>query len=405
MRSGFAISRGDGAVPRRTRSGVLRARLGFTLIETLVSLTLLGVLITLTLRALDDQVRLFREGTTTADALQNARYAMSVFEKDLATVGTNVGPEQPFLVYADTHVVVFNADYISDVWNDLFAVYVDTAASNLIAGAVTPARRFQVPRTAFSYPDTTYRMGAQNSTAETITFYFEPDTSTARTDDYQLMRKVNDQPSDPIAQGILRIPNTPFFEYVRRITPPSAAPFLQSAPLASLPLRHTARLHGSPADTGRVSAIDSVRAVRVAFRVTDNRPGALQRTYNTARTIWFPNAGMAVRQTCGDEPITGNLNFLAAPVVIDGSAGVELTWSAATDETSGENDVIRYIIYRSDAPGPVTDPYLSIPAGNTNYTYTDFNVEPGITYYYSIAAQDCTPRLSDPNSAPPVIVP
>jgi len=380
----------------------LRARAGFTLLETLVALTLLGVLITFSLRALDDQVRLFREGTTAADALQNARFTMSVLEKDLATVGTNIAPDQPFLVYADTHVVVFNADYTSRTENDPFAIFVDTAASEEISTAVTLARRFQVPRTTFSYPDTTYRLGPQNSPAETITFYFEPDTSTARTDDYQLMRKVNDLPPDAVGQGILRIPNTPFFEYVRRIVPPSASPFLQTASVASLPLRHTARLHGSPADTGRVSAIDSVRAIRVAFRVTDNRTGAQERTYNVARTIWFANAGMATKQTCGDEPIAGTLNFSARPTIVDGNVGIELTWDPATDETSGERDVIRYIIYRSNSPGGVSDPYLSIPAGSAAYTYTDFNVELGQTYYYSIAAQDCTPRLSDAQSAAPV---
>lgn len=381
---------------------VARARSGFTLLETLVALTLLGVLITLTLRALDDQVRLFREGTTSADALQNARFSMSVLEKDLATVGTNIAPEQPFLVYADTHVVVFNADYTSPVANDPFAVFIDTTATQEIAAAVTAARRFQIPRTTAFYPDTTYRLGAQNSPAETITFYFEPDTSTTRTDDYQLMRKVNDQPADAIAQGILRIPNTPFFEYIRRITPLNAPPFLQTAAVSSLPLRHTARLHGSPADTGRVSAIDSVRAIRVSYRVTDNRPGARERTYNTGRTIWFANAGMAVKQTCGDEPIAGTLNFAATPGIFDDNLGVRLTWTAATDETTGEQDVIRYIIYRANGPGPVTDPYLSIPAGSASYTYIDFNVEFGSTYYYSIAAQDCTPRLSEVQNALPV---
>lgn len=381
---------------------VPRARAGFTLLEMLVSLTLLGVLITFTLQALDDQVRLFREGTTSADALQSARFSMSVLEKDLATVGTNIAPEQPFLVHADTHVVVFNADYTSATENDPFAIYVDTAAAPEIAFAVTAARRFQIPRTNYFYPDTTYRLGQQTSPAETITFYFEPDTSTSRTDDYQLMRKVNDQPPDAIGQGILRIPNTPFFEYIRRIEPPSASPFLQSAAVSSLPLRHTARLHGSAADTGRVSAIDSVRAIRVAFRVTDDRPGSQQRTYDVARTIWFANAGMATKQTCGDEPIAGTLNFSASPVVSGGTIGVELTWDAATDETSGERDVIRYIIYRANGPGPVSDPYLSIPAGSTTYTYTDFNVELGSTYYYSIAAQDCTPRLSQVQNALPV---
>jgi hypothetical protein len=144
---------------------LLKARLGTTLLETLVALTLLGALITLTLSLMDDQMRTFNSGTTQGDAVQNLRYALSELEKDLAPLGTNIGPDQPYLIYADTHLVAFNADFVSDVANDPYAVYVDTAAPTAIAGSVTKPRRFQIPLTTFFYPDTTYKVGASNSPA------------------------------------------------------------------------------------------------------------------------------------------------------------------------------------------------------------------------------------------------
>lgn len=381
-----------------------RSRPGTTLMEMLVALAIFGTIVTMTLGMLDNQLRAFNEGTAQVDALQNLRYTMSVLEKDLATVGINVSNEQPFLVYADTTVLVFNADYTSRVANDPFATYIDPAAGDEIAMAVTKERRFTVPRTTLSYPDTTYKVGMQNSPAETITFYFEPDTSTARPDDYRLMRKVNDQPADLIARGVLSLDGRPFFEYIRRVEPVSAPAYVTPVPPDSLPLRHVRVLHGVAADTGVLARIDRVRAVKVRFRITDHRPGRKERIYAAMRTIWFANAGLATRQTCGDLPILGGVGFTASRVMAGGLPAVQLSWSQATDESGGEKDVIRYVIYRSTGPGPVSDPYLSIPAGNTSYSYTDSDVEVGRLYYYSIAAQDCSPSLSAVFGAAPVMV-
>lgn len=384
------------------RRSVMRNRAGTTLIETLIALTLLGALITATLSLMDSEIRAFNAGTSQIDALQNVRFTMSVLEKDLATVGTNIGPNQPFMVYADSHVVVFNADYASSVENDPFAVYVDTAASNLITTVVPRQRRFILPRTSTAYPDSTYRVGGANSPAETITFYFEPDTSTTRTDDYRLYRKVNDQPSDVIARNLLRLPgNQPFFQYTRRIEPLSGAAYIEVIPQNQLPLRHQRVFHGAPNDTGTFAAIDRIRAVKVNFRVTNMHP-TRERIYSASRTIWFPNAGQNMKQTCGDEPIFGNSTPTRWSTTYNGLPAIELNWPRAVDEAGGERDVIRYVVYRQTSPGPVGDPFLSIPAGQTSYTYHDTDITPGVLYYYSIAAQDCTPTLSDVISLAPI---
>lgn len=382
----------------------IESRSGTTLLETLVALTLLGALITATLSLMSDQMRAFNSGAMQGDALQNLRYSMSELEKDLAPLGTNIGPDQPFLVYVDTNVVAFNADYLSKVANDAFAVYVDTSASALIATAVDKPRRFQIPLSspAFFYPDTSYKVGGVNSSAETIIFYFQLDASTTRADDYTLVRKVNDQPADLIASGILKLTGFPFFQYMELITPVSGLPFVQ--PVTTLPRGHSRPLHGAVNDTGSFAHIDRVRSIRVNFRVTDSQPGAAERIYAAARTLWFANAGIKIKSTCGDEPLLGLIGFTAAPVVVDGVPAIRLTWSQASDEAAGEQDVIRYVIYRNTVFGPVTDPYLSIPpTGSATYEHLDYNISPLTTYYYSIAAQDCTPSLSGIQNALPVV--
>ena len=75
---------------------------------------------------------------------------------------------------------------------------------------------------------------------------------------------------------------------------------------------------------------------------------------------------------------------------------VRLSWTPATDETTGEMDVIRYVLYRREVPngGAWGDPFLSIPAGAGSYTYDDASVTADSTYQYAHAAQDCTPSLS-----------
>jgi len=48
------------------------------------------------------------------------------------------------------------------------------------------------------------------------------------------------------------------------------------------------------------------------------------------------------------------------------------------------------------------DPYRSVPGGVDLYVQIDEDVEPGATYEYAVAAQDCTPTLSSPVTVGPV---
>ena len=372
------------------------ARAGFTLVEVLVAMTIFGALIALTLGVLDQQVRAFYNGSAQMDATQHLRFTMSVLEKDLPTTGSGVPITQPFLVYADTHVVAFNSDYASNLAADAFAVYVDTTLPNLMVTSLTQPRRMTIPRTAWQYPDTTYRVGASPSPAETIILYFEPDASTARSDDYLFWRQVNDQAAELLARNILRPASGPFFRY-RRVRAPAAGQIvLDTVPGAWLPLRHTRPIHLSLADTGTFARIDSVRAVNVRFRTFDDRPQAQQRIFEVERTIALPNAGKSARKTCGDEPLNTGMNFTAVADSANGGPIVRLSWQRSVDENSGERDVNRYLLWKSTTlPVGTGDPFQNIPAGAAPpYIFEDGGVSTGTTYYYAIAAQDCTPSFS-----------
>jgi hypothetical protein len=167
-------------------------------------------------------------------------------------------------------------------------------------------------------------------------------------------------------------------------------------PAGDLPLRHTSTFHRVSADTAASARTDSVRAVEVTFRSTNGLTGVNERIVAASRMIALPNAGFELLRTCGDEPILGGTLGAAVVDLGGGVWAVRLTWNAATDETSGERDVARYVIYRQATPITTDwgDPYLSIPAGFASYQQDDAAVASGFTYQYAIAAQDCTPMLS-----------
>lgn len=375
-------------------------RAGFTLVELLVAMAVFGVIMTTVLGFMGASVRAYAGGSRAVEASQNLLFLSAVLQRELRTAGTNVPAGQPFLVYAGDDVVAFHADYVSRV-EDPFAIHHDPDAPSGMVSAITSAERSGIPLTGVAYPDTTYRLGTANSPAELIAFYFAPDTSTDRADDFALLRRVNAGESEVVTNHLLRMPGRPFFEYLR-IASTADGPGI--VPVATTPLFHSVPVHLAAGDTGSFAVIDSVRAVRFNVVVTNGRDGEAEQILEQSHTVWLRNAGLATQRTCGSAPIFGSAP-IATGRLEDGEPVIELRWDAATDETGGEEDVVRYVIWRtptgSSADG---DPFLSIPAGNASYTYMDRTVVSGQTWVYTIAAQDCTPSLSPP-AATVVVVP
>ena len=381
------------------------AEAGLTLIEMMIALVVFSFALAGTLAFLRAQGRSFTLGTQRVAMLQNARFAMHELEQNLRTAGAGTPDIQPDLVYLDTSVVAFNADYASNTPGDVTAVYVTPDAPSASTAALTKETRIAIPLSAVGYPDASYMTGLINSPAETIVFFFAPDTSTSRADDYVLYRRVNAMDPEVVSRNLLHAPGVPFFRFFQKVVPAGGGEeTIQQVPDASLPLWHSVPIHLTLADTGLAARIDSVRGVQVTFAVTNGLTGAAERRRSVSRYIRFPNVGLASRKTCGDEPILGT----ALTAVWDStSAGVDLTWNAAVDEVGGERDVERYVIWRRLANDVAWgDPYVSVaPTGQPTYLFPDQNVTHGVRYVYALAAQDCTPSNSTLAVSAPVDIP
>jgi prepilin-type N-terminal cleavage/methylation domain-containing protein len=378
---------------------------GLTLIEMMIALLVFSVVLAGALAFLRTQGRSFTLGSQRVAMLQNSRFALDELEKDLRTAGAGAPDIQPALIYLGASVMAFNANYLTNTPGDVFAVYYNPDAPNGSTDAVRKTGQFTIPLTAVVYPDTDYLDGGViNSSAETITFYFQQDSTTTRNDDYVLYRQINNLPREVVSRNILQTTGVQFFQYYWQ-TLVAGVPTLQQVTNATLPWRHTIPIHLAVADSGPAARIDSVRAVQVSFTVTNGLTGTAERKRTVSRYIRLPNVGLANKQTCGDDPILGSTLTAAWSTVHN---GVDLTWNAAVDELGGEKDVTRYVLWRKLVTDPVwADPYLSIPpTGTSPYLYTDRDVGvSGTQYIYGLAAQDCTPSNSSMTTSLPVTIP
>jgi len=376
-----------------------------TLIEMMIALVVFSFALAGTLAFLRTQGRSFTLGSQRVAMVQNGRFAFHELEQDLRTAGAGAPDIQPALIYLDTSVVAFNADYATNTPGDVFAVYYTPDAPPTSTSAMTKDERTAIPLSPVAYPDTSYLTGLLNSPAETIVFFFAPDTSTPRADDYVLYRRVNTLAPEVVSRNLLHAPGVPFFRYFRQVVPVGGgANTIEPVPDASLPLWHIVPIHLTLADTGLAARIDSVRGVRVTFAVTNGLSGAAERRRSLSRYIRFPNVGLAVKKTCGDEPMLGTP--LTAVWNATGG-GVDLTWNAAVDEAAGERDVERYVIWRRLASDVAWgDPHVSVaPTGQPTYLLPDQKVTSGARYVYALAAQDCTPSNSTLAVSAPVDIP
>jgi prepilin-type N-terminal cleavage/methylation domain-containing protein len=369
---------------------------GFTLVELTIALVILGVVVSTAVAFVARQNSAYQGAVDRMVALRNLRYAVTTLAQDLETLGTNVPAGQPAFFYGDDDVITFAADYATNVTNDPFAVYYDPDAPS--GEVVAPTGEFPIPNSSYNFPDTVYRTGTGTiSPAEVITFWIEADTSTSRSDDHVLFRQVNAGSRQVVARNILRSGSEPFFTIH---TLSNGGSILQALGDSLLPV------YQSRTDSVVSARADSVRAVRVTLASTDGREGDEESVLTVSRLIGFPNALVESLQTCGDTPILGtNLNAVFG-TLSTGDEGAILGWQPAVDETAGETDVVRYVIFRREVGEPDWgEPFLAIPAGEALYSYEDRDVEPGTSYEYALAAQDCTPSLSPLTTAGPVAIP
>ncbi len=142
--------------------------------------------------------------------------------------------------------------------------------------------------------------------------------------------------------------------------------------------------------------VDSIRAVRLTYAATSGEGARTESVREMSRLIRIPNAGMRRQQTCGSAPLLGT-PLLTTGISPSGSVRghVRLEWARATDEATGEQDVLRYVLWRRVGnTGPWGTPLVSVSPGQSSYVYEDYTAQADVEYTYALAAQDCTPQYS-----------
>ncbi len=374
---------------------------GFTLIEMIISLVVLSIIMGAAVWFFHGVSGSVSGTADRMDAMQNLRFAIQTLDRDLRNAGAGAVAAQPTLVYISPNAVVFNGDLVSNVAGSMTAVNYDPTADPNTVSAPTTTQKFTLPTTGILYPDSTYKTtGGELSPAETISYWVVADTTPGANGTYVLMRQVNNTAATIVAQHLLPFPGQPFFNWLQTDTLGN----LFSVTSGNLPMRHSVPVHGSTADTGVAARIDSIRAVQVNFYASNGRTGSAQILRSLATTIRIPNAGLVKQQSCGDAPIFGK-TVTALFTGTDSVPVITLTWLPATDETGGEKDVERYVIYRRTAAASFGDALQTLPAGQATYTYADNTALNDSTYYYQVTALDCTPTESTPSTSTAVIVP
>jgi hypothetical protein len=366
----------------------------------MISVTILVMVFAMAVPLFRSQVRAMGSTAGRSDAQQNVRFAISTIERQLRVAGAGVADKQPLLVQADPYALTFNADYAArDTAAEggaFGAVYLDPDLPVGSTMSMTPADQITLPLSSVVWPTVSYfRGGGPPSAAETISFWVAPDNSPDSHGRYALFRRVNAMPIDTLARGIVLDPLTPPFTY-QILNALGAA---QDIPAGSLPVFHVA-VHGAPDDTAASMLADQIRFVKVHLKGSFIESDGSTTMRVADASIRLLNAGLLNHATCGEPPVFGS----SVNASISGGK-VVLTWSAALDQSAGEKDVEKYVIYRRTVAGAFADPLVAIPAGIPSYNYTDAQVSSGDKWVYGVAAEDCGGQFSPVAASNQITVP
>lgn len=371
------------------------ARRGYSMGELLLTITLTISVFAAAVPFFTMQVRQLQQDVGRTDAQQTARFAQNTVDRELRNIGIGVQPmdasqgiarNQPTIVQAHAYAVTFNTDLVANDTTDVEAVYYDPNVPDHLTRAITTGSAIALPWSSKNYPDYTYRKPDHSmSLAETVSYWVSADSSQPPASNlHVLWRRVNDGPISVVATGIRIAGSQPFFKY-NRVRPSGA---IDSIPTSSLPIYWNAT--GSIADSIRTVSI-TVNGVFNGYNL-QNRATSFVRTVNSQSSL--ANIGLAQRGSCGDAPLNPGVPTVTM-VTIAGVTRVQMTWTASADETGGEKDVERYVVYRRingnawDAP---TDQVGG--SKSANYMWEDFDIQPGVTFEYGVVAQDCSPANS-----------
>jgi type II secretory pathway pseudopilin PulG len=359
------------------------ARRGFTIIEMLVAMTLTMLIFAITIPFFRAQARAVGAGAGRLDALQNARYAQSIIDRELRSAGGIFG--QPIIVQAAPLAITFNRNLYSQSTSDPNRTFVLATLDTLTTESYQVGTAKTLPTTGSkTYPTTTYTdSNGTRSRSETISFFLLADASSGRSDIYSLYRRVNNKDSTVVTSNLWIPADTGyFFRYYR----------VPTSGTATLIAQNTLPLYWDDA----TRTIDSIGVVemRIAawnYVARDNE--------NVFRTVYqrthIANVGNLTARSCGAAPAaatvvtaTATNNSVGSPVY------VTVGWTASTDDNAGASDVQAYSVARRASAGSTWYPVGNLPArGTGSYSFVDYALTKG-TWVYGVKAMDCGPSWS-----------
>lgn len=366
----------------------LHHRPGFTLIEMMMAVLLTMLVFGMTIPFFRMQTNAVDVGAGRLDALQNARFAQAAIDRELRIAGGITG--QPIIVQADNFSVSFNVNLVTRLNGntDADATYYNPNADSLSTEGWLVTRAKALPLVTKTYPVANYTDANGNlSGAETISYFARVDPTAGRSDLYILYRRVNDRDSTIVVRNLLIPVDT---AYLFRYYKASASGVLSLIPTASLPLYwdSASRLQDS------IWSID----MRLSSLYRD-----VKRAQDVTRTIYhrsrLQNAGKLLLNTCGNPPAAPG--SVTATQVLDSLGNVvkiHVTWTASSDELSGEADVGLYLVQRKTGSGQWSGLSNVSAGGAASYAYDDFAFLSG-TWTYGVYAQDCSPANSATTAA------
>lgn len=372
---------------------------GFSIMELVVSLVLMGVVLGLTVPLFRNQLKTFENQSGRADAQQNARYGVSMIDRELRAAGVGIPDAQPMIVQAGPNAITFSGDLVSRDSTDVGSIYYDPDVSSGEASSLTFANRISLPISGTGYPDTTYtQQGGAPSEAETVSYWVAADPDPNAGGLKALFRRVNNGPTTLVAKALKLNTGEPVFRYFKTDTIGRPVEISQ----AGLPITHFAKIHNSKADTSTSALTDSIRIIRVHLNGVYTDRSGVQTTRSIDTSVRIMNAGLLKLATCGEVPLFASV--ITATTTSNPIPNVVLTWTSAGDESAGEKDVEMYAIYKRTPAGVFTEPFASIPAGLANYVFTDTQVASGDQLVYGVAALDCDGQSSQVQSTATVII-
>ncbi len=210
--------------------------------------------------------------------------------------------KQPMVVYASASTFSFETDCLADDSDDKLVRYMGPNASEDVV-----------------------------ATPDTITFSFQPDPTTARPDDFVMMRRVNGRRPEAIVRNVLPYPGQPFFQYFYRGAQENALSSRGTAlvPNNWLPLQHPATKHGTAADSGAASRIDALVALEMNYTVTNGRTGRAQRTEHVHNIVAFASLNRNKKRLCEEDQLLRQASLMQTNQGL-ATTGIYLTSSGFT---------------------------------------------------------------------------